>query len=90
LFATDPLLFSQPAGWWPNSGGNANIVPVVSNGRVYVASSGQSSGGQVTIWGQPAGPLPSAPSTIAADFSACPLAVVSWAASAGATSISST
>ena len=25
-------------GPWPNTGGNANIVPTVSNGRVYVAS----------------------------------------------------
>lgn len=26
------------AGSWPNMGGNANIVPVVANGKVYVAS----------------------------------------------------
>jgi hypothetical protein len=25
-------------GSWPNIGGNANIVPTVANGRVYVAS----------------------------------------------------
>jgi hypothetical protein len=31
-------LFSSPAGTWPNTGGNANIVPVVANGKVYVAS----------------------------------------------------
>jgi PQQ enzyme repeat len=31
-------LFSAPAGSWPNTGGNANIVPVVANGKVYVAS----------------------------------------------------
>jgi hypothetical protein len=31
-------LFSSPAGSWPNTGGNANIVPVVANGKVYVAS----------------------------------------------------
>ena len=31
-------LFSGIAGTWPNIGGNANIVPVVANGRVYVAS----------------------------------------------------
>jgi len=31
-------LFSHNAGTWPNTGGNANIVPVVANGRVYVAS----------------------------------------------------
>jgi hypothetical protein len=26
------------AGTWPNTGGNANIVPVVANGKVYVAT----------------------------------------------------
>jgi hypothetical protein len=31
-------LYSTAAGTWPNTGGNANIVPVVANGRVYVAS----------------------------------------------------
>lgn len=31
-------LFSGVAGTWPNTGGNANIVPVVANGKVYVAS----------------------------------------------------
>lgn len=31
-------LFSSPAGSWPNTGGNPNIVPVVANGKVYVAS----------------------------------------------------
>jgi putative pyrroloquinoline-quinone-binding quinoprotein len=35
---TYKLLFSSPAGSWPNTGGNANIVPVVANGKVYVAS----------------------------------------------------
>jgi hypothetical protein len=35
---TYTLLFSSPAGSWPNTGGNANIVPVVANGKVYVAS----------------------------------------------------
>jgi hypothetical protein len=41
LYAFDPtngaLLFSAPAGTWP-SPGNANIVPVVANGQVYVGS----------------------------------------------------
>lgn len=32
------MLFSVPAGNWPNTGGNSNIVPVVANGQVYVAS----------------------------------------------------
>jgi hypothetical protein len=31
-------IFSGVAGYWPNTGGNANLVPVVANGRVYVAS----------------------------------------------------
>ena len=41
-----PLLFSSPAGSWPNVIANANIVPVVANGRVYVASNKQ-----LTIFG---------------------------------------
>jgi hypothetical protein len=39
-------LFQATAGTWPNVGGNANIVPVVANGRVYVASNKQ-----LTIFG---------------------------------------
>jgi hypothetical protein len=31
-------LWSSNAGTWPNTGGNANIVPTVANGMVYVAS----------------------------------------------------
>jgi hypothetical protein len=47
LYAFDPQaaaggdnrwLFSAVVGTWPNTQGNANIVPVVANGRVYVAS----------------------------------------------------
>jgi hypothetical protein len=47
LYAFDPQaaasgdnrwLFSAAVGTWPNTQGNANIVPVVANGRVYVAS----------------------------------------------------
>jgi hypothetical protein len=30
-------LFSSVTGTWPNTGGNANLVPVVANGKVYVA-----------------------------------------------------
>jgi hypothetical protein len=33
-----PVLYSAVAGTWPNLGGNANTVPVVANGNVYVAS----------------------------------------------------
>ncbi len=32
------LLFQTDAGSWPNYGGNSNQVPVVANGKVYVAS----------------------------------------------------
>jgi hypothetical protein len=35
---TGELLFEGAAGEWPNTSGNANIVPVVANGFVYVAS----------------------------------------------------
>jgi hypothetical protein len=47
LFAFDPhvaaegnnsWLFSAPAGTWPHIAAGPNIVPVVANGRVYVAS----------------------------------------------------
>ena len=48
---TLPLLFSSQAGAWRNSGGNANIVPVVANGRVFVASYKQ-----LTIFGLGGGP----------------------------------
>jgi hypothetical protein len=33
-----PLLYSAPAGTWPVPNANADIMPVVANGRVYVAS----------------------------------------------------
>ncbi len=43
-------LFSGVAGTWPNTTGNANIVPVVANGKVYVASYAQ-----LSIYGLGAG-----------------------------------
>jgi hypothetical protein len=51
LFAYDPatasILFSAAAGTWPNAPiAGSNIVPVVANGYVYVASYQQ-----LTIWG---------------------------------------
>jgi hypothetical protein len=49
-------LFSAPAGSWPNTGGNANIVPVVANGKVYVASAYHDGSGntlgQLNIFGK--------------------------------------
>jgi len=49
LFAFDPeagggtlkQIFQGAAGSWPNLGGNANIVPTVANGKVFVASNKQ-------------------------------------------------
>jgi hypothetical protein len=41
-----PLLYSSGAGSWPYTAANANIVPVVANGKVYVASNKQ-----LTIFG---------------------------------------
>jgi hypothetical protein len=34
-------LFKGTAGAWPNLGGDANLVPVVANGLVFVASNQQ-------------------------------------------------
>jgi hypothetical protein len=49
-------LFSAPAGSWPSSG-NANIVPVVADGKVYVASAfldeSKNTRGQLAIFGVP-------------------------------------
>jgi hypothetical protein len=52
-------LFSGVAGTWPNTNGNANIVPVVANGKVYVASYEQ-----LSIYGLGAGTA-AAPSVLA-------------------------
>ncbi len=38
---TMKTLFRGPAGTWPNLEGNANLVPVVANGQVLVASHNQ-------------------------------------------------
>ena len=34
-------LFHGVAGLWPNQGGNSNQVPMIANGKVYVASNKQ-------------------------------------------------
>jgi hypothetical protein len=54
------LLFSGAAGTWPNLGGNANVVPVVANGRAYVGAY-QS----VTIFGPGGAPANAVPSASA-------------------------
>jgi hypothetical protein len=36
-----PQLWSGAAGFWPNSGGNSNLVPTVANGKVYAATNKQ-------------------------------------------------
>jgi len=36
--ATGAQLYSDPAGTWVKGGGDANLVPTVANGKVYVAS----------------------------------------------------
>ncbi len=38
---TMKLLYHSPAGTWPNPPNDANIVPIVANGQVFVASSGE-------------------------------------------------
>ena len=51
-----PQLLTAPAGSWPNTGGHANIVPVVANGNVYVASAyldgAGNTRGQLDIFGK--------------------------------------
>jgi hypothetical protein len=48
-------LFSATAGSWPNTGGDANLVPVVFDGKVYVASAyldaSGNTRGQLNIFG---------------------------------------
>jgi hypothetical protein len=39
--STMTQLFKGFAGAWPNTGGNSNLVPVVANGEVFVASNKQ-------------------------------------------------
>ena len=43
---SSPPVFTANAGTWPNSNANANIVPVVANGQVFVTSYQE-----LTIWG---------------------------------------
>jgi hypothetical protein len=63
--ATGARLYSGVAGTWPNTGGNANIVPTVANGKVYVASYenlsifGATAGGEaLATFSRPPSPAP--------------------------------
>ncbi len=53
--STFKQLFSATAGSWPNTGGNANLLPVVFDGKVYVASAyldaSGNTRGQLNIFG---------------------------------------
>lgn len=49
---SSPAVFTANAGTWPNGNTNANIVPVVVNSQVFVASYKQ-----LAIWGLPAAPM---------------------------------
>jgi hypothetical protein len=72
LYAFDPsainpsgqsmMLYSGFAGIWPNGDGNANLVPVVANGRVFVASYKE-----LTIFGLGSALPPSSRVAIASD-----------------------
>lgn len=59
LYAIDAsagtVLYDGPAGAWPNTSGNANIVPVVANGRAFVASYRQLTIFGLVAAGAPAG-----------------------------------
>jgi hypothetical protein len=53
---TSKTLFTAEAGSWPNGNGNANIVPTVANGHVYVGSYRQ-----LAIFGLAASPAKAGP-----------------------------
>jgi outer membrane protein assembly factor BamB len=65
--STFTQLYSSPAGQWPYLGGNANIVPVVANGKVYVASYQA-----LTIFGPNGSPAPASASVPIAAAAALP------------------
>jgi hypothetical protein len=63
-------LYSSPAGQWPNLGGNADIVPVVANGKVYVASNKA-----LMIFGPNGAPVGAAKAAAMMEASATPTAL---------------
>jgi hypothetical protein len=54
------LLFARIVGAWPNTGGNANVIPVVANGKVLIGNYKQ-----LSIWGS-TGDLVDTPTMVAA------------------------
>lgn len=75
-------LFSVQGGYWPTSTANANVVPTVANGHVYVASYRD-----LHIFSAAAGALPATPTNLTLNGIAdCPDIEVSYSAVSGATS----
>ena len=58
-------LYSAPAGSWPNTSANANVVPLVANGKVYVGAYKT-----VTIFGRNATGAAATPAAASASASA--------------------
>ena len=89
LYAFDPVAASRPnnfypifsanAGTWPNTGGNANIVPVVANGQVFVASNQQLAiFGPITAGAKVATLLPVSSRVVTSQISASGNQVSGW------------
>lgn len=81
LWAFDPdsggtiptALLNTNAGVWPNLGGNANLVPVVANGQVYVASYQQLQIFGLTANNQRVEAIATAAATVACSYAASPV-----------------
>jgi hypothetical protein len=67
------LLWSDVAGYWPNTGGSSNIVPTVANGMVYVASNQR-----LRIFGLKRPQTPALPISLPAQIAAEPISGPSY------------